>query len=627
MDLKTLRCIQMLGFSFTKFDKLREKLEIEDFDEIQFDQNLDEANFLENLANCSKGENSRFSSISDVENFIIKFLSTEIGKNPFFKKISRKIFLDNAELSTIPTKKGKRNINWMNPLFTIKKLTKKPISQFFDEFENPSSHSEAMLEQYALLTDALERGYIKREFSFKDDLDQSRKYGQLEKTLLSIYSEPLSESQKVTELRSQIVLKAIETHFLPDCIAFADDLLLEKSQNFIAANCSKALYEEYLVRERLWKNDFGGSVIAIALCDGEEPSCCAVLDQNGLLMDYAIFRFLKFAQSSGKNAKKDQNVRILKKKEDLKTFKELILEHSPDLVVIGASHFRCDKVLSDIESVCSVSEKRISCELVKPQIAKIFERSSRAENEFFGYPAGIRNAVSLGRFAIDPLSEICYMTFGDLSEQNDILSLKLDKDFKLVPKMKLMERLTETLVSFVNRVGVELSKGVLEHPHKKAVLQFVSGLSPKMAELIAKKSKNGIQSRAELFGIISGFPKIYQNCVGFLRLSSSEQKEMNRINLGETRIKPDLLPLTEKILKFALREANVDFAEKTKVEKLAKMAKKNLKAILNFDCEKCLKEFMSGDNEENGFGEENLKYFINLIIDEIKNPFQVGELK
>ena len=76
------------------------------------------------------------------------------------------------------------------------------------------------------------------------------------------------------------------------------------------------------------------------------------------------------------------------------------------------------------------------CEIrmVDPCVSRVYRESEMAEEELQSYPRGLRQAVSLGRFCLDPVSELCRLWHIDkINNINHILTLSLHPDLKYVP--------------------------------------------------------------------------------------------------------------------------------------------------------------------------------------------------
>ncbi|MEG2665808.1 MAG: Tex-like N-terminal domain-containing protein, partial [Bacteroidales bacterium] len=107
--------------------------------------------------------------------------------------------------------------------------------------------------------------------------------------------------------------------------------------------------------------------------------------------------------------------------------------------------------------------------IVNESGASIYSASVVAREEFGDYDITVRGAVSIGRRLLDPLSELVKV---------DPKSIGVGQYQHDVDATDLQVALTDTVVSCVNRVGVELNTA------SKELLSYVSGLTPTVAENI-----------------------------------------------------------------------------------------------------------------------------------------------
>jgi transcription elongation factor SPT6 len=247
-------------------------------------------------------------------------------------------------------------------------------------------------------------------------------------------------------------------------------------------------------------------------------------------------------------------------------------------------------------------------ELADPEVGRVFMSSARSQLEFKEYPKGIRQAVSTGRRALDPVSELSYMHFEDSDHgdrdnlgSNDLLSLNLHALQHSIPNEQLMRGLRRQLIRVVNTVGVDINK-IIGRPFLHGPLQFVAGLGPRKAKSLLDQlqSRGFVPSRvalkqrskaAELDDDDDGHSEVkgpqtvgylgnvvWHNCVGFLRIHGnaamkenaaiSEAKESSASPLlDSTRIHPESYELAEQVIRDALGEELPDLNVEDEDEK------------------------------------------------------------
>ena len=263
-----------------------------------------------------------------------------------------------------------------------------------------------------------------------------------------------------------------------------------------------------------------------------------------------------------KNEKEASRIKLL----------NLIKTYNINLIAIGngtASRESEEFVANTIKDL-----KDVYYTIVSEAGASVYSASKEAQREFPDYEVQERSAVSIGRRVIDPLSELVKIdpkSIGVGEYQHDVNS------------KKLTESLDNTVSKVVNEVGVNINTA------SNFILKYVSGLTTTVINKIQKfKEKKEFTSREEIKKLTTD--KVYEQCVGFLRINNS-------INpLDNTGIHPESYELTSKLLKLL----NLDIKDIKTEEFKHKLE--------NIDLEKLTKELNSDI------------YTVTDIIKELKNP-------
>lgn len=263
-----------------------------------------------------------------------------------------------------------------------------------------------------------------------------------------------------------------------------------------------------------------------------------------------------------KNEKEASRIKLL----------NLIKTYNINLIAIGngtASRESEEFVANTIKDL-----KDVYYTIVSEAGASVYSASKEAQREFPNYEVQERSAVSIGRRVIDPLSELVKIdpkSIGVGEYQHDVNS------------KKLTESLDNTVSKVVNEVGVNINTA------SNFILKYVSGLTTTVINKIQKfKEKKEFTSREEIKKLTTD--KVYEQCVGFLRINNS-------INpLDNTGIHPESYELTSKLLKLL----NLDIKDIKTEEFKHKLE--------NIDLEKLTKELNSDI------------YTVTDIIKELKNP-------
>lgn len=191
--------------------------------------------------------------------------------------------------------------------------------------------------------------------------------------------------------------------------------------------------------------------------------------------------------------------------------------------------------------------------------ASVYSASDVARREFPDYDVTVRGAVSIGRRLMDPLSELVKI---------DPKSIGVGQYQHDVDQKMLAESLSDTVVSCVNSVGVELNTSSRE------LLSYVSGIGPALAEkIVAHRNKNGAFASREALHDVKGLgDKAFEQCAGFLRVRESANP------LDKSAVHPERYALVEKMT------ASVGTDVETLMKDKELRAKINLQDFVTPDC-------------------------------------------
>lgn len=162
--------------------------------------------------------------------------------------------------------------------------------------------------------------------------------------------------------------------------------------------------------------------------------------------------------------------------------------------------------------------------------ASIYSASEAAREEFPNEDITVRGAVSIGRRLMDPLAELVKI---------DPKSIGVGQYQHDVNQAALKRALDDTVVSCVNRVGVEVNTA------SKQLLSYVSGLNAGIAaEIVAYRDAHGaFRSRGELKRVPRLGEKTFEQCAGFLRIRGGEHP------LDASAVHPERYALVERMAK------------------------------------------------------------------------------
>jgi uncharacterized protein len=228
---------------------------------------------------------------------------------------------------------------------------------------------------------------------------------------------------------------------------------------------------------------------------------------------------------------------------------ELIKKYNLNLIVIGngTASRETQKFIVDTIKKHNLNLKYIFSD---ESGASVYSASKLAVKEFPDLDVTVRGAISIGRRVQDPLAEFVKIDPKSLG----VGQYQHDMNQKL-----LKEKLENTVEHVVNLVGVNLNTA------SAALLQYISGITPKLAENIVKyREENGpFKSRAELLNVNGFGPKAFEQAAGFLRIFDGENP------LEITGIHPESYEKTEELLNF-LGFKKEDILNEEKLEMIRK---------------------------------------------------------
>jgi len=177
-------------------------------------------------------------------------------------------------------------------------------------------------------------------------------------------------------------------------------------------------------------------------------------------------------------------------------------------------------------------DRDLTAVMVNESGASVYSASAIARKEFPDYDVTVRGAVSIGRRLMDPLAELVKIdpkAIGVGQYQHDV-------------NQKLLHESLQTTVELcVNNVGVELNTA------SSALLSYVSGIGPKLAEQIVQDRtlKGDFKTRDELKKVKGLGSKAFEQSAGFLRIKNGTNP------LDASAVHPENYPVVKQMSKKA----------------------------------------------------------------------------
>ncbi|CAG8779175.1 15188_t:CDS:2, partial [Acaulospora morrowiae] len=209
----------------------------------------------------------------------------------------------------------------------------------------------------------------------------------------------------------------------------------------------------------------------------------------------------------------------------------------------GRTKFLLETVQDAVEYYRTHGGEDIPVMAINDDVAKLYMLSQRGKREFPEYNDVVRYCISLARMLQCPISEYAAL-------EDKIASIVYNPLQKLLPREKLLECLHRAFINIVNEIGVSINDVI--HTHNKLdLLQYVSGLGPRKAEVLVKKilseSNLELERREEMQTNGSMGNKVFTNCAGFIRVRPKRVGSFD-----DTRIHPTYYILARKMVCDAL---------------------------------------------------------------------------
>ena len=378
-----------------------------------------------------------------------------------------------------------------------------------------------------------------------------------------IYSKMKNENKESSKIIFESIEDSLKRLIIPSVIRE-----IRKELSEVAEDGAIIIFKENL-KSLLMQPPIKGKFV-MAVDPGFRTGCkvCILDDMGKYLTSTAIYPNEPFK-------KVDESKKILK---------ELIYDYNVNLISLGngTASRETEEIIGEvIQEVKDEKNMDLSYVIVSEAGASVYSASELASKEYPNLDVTVRGAISIGRRLQDPLVELVKIdpkSIGVGQYQHDINSKKLEESLRTV------------IEDCVNSVGVDLNIAT------PAILSYISGINSSIAENIVKyREENGkFKNRNELLKVKRLGNKVYEQCVGFLRISDGDN------GLDNTSVHPESYDATKKFLEIL----NLDIDElkyRGKIDNLDERLK-------NFNKKDILSEL--------GIGEITL----DDIIKELKKP-------
>ncbi|KAH8116918.1 transcription elongation factor SPT6 [Phellopilus nigrolimitatus] len=552
-------------------------------------------------------------------------IASELGVDPLLRRHVREAFKNFAQVSVLPTERGKHKIDEYHAYHNFKYLLNKPVTDMLrsTQFLNILAAEAELLVTVSIF------------------LPTDVKQMLVNQLVEAFTSDSFSETAKAwNEERSLVVQEAVEKHLIPIGVKWVREYVREEVEDYLAKSCGDAFYEKIDV----------APYAPPELQDGEQASVLAVSWGKGDPKKDEIN--LVFLDEAGR-LREHLPIDNLTDDKNEKEFLDLVKRRKPDVIVVGGLTIQTTKLSQQLKEALIPPPKpdenleppvwgdggnsrddidpsrKVPVIYVQDEVARLYQHSKRAGDEFPHLPLIARYCVGLARYAQNPLNE-----FAALGP--DLTAITFDEVAQpLVPKEKLLSALERALVDVVNKVGVDINRAVSD-PYHATLLPYIAGLGPRKARFLIRKIVRiggNVVNRGQFITQQLLTLVIFMNAAGFLRIAQDpdykQPKSRSGANasyadtpdpLDDTRVHPEDYDLARKMAIDALEldEEDVHDDHPSNVVSLIMKDNDNVRKLdeLNLD------EFAISMQETSG---DLKRHTLNVIRAELIRPF--GELR
>ena len=501
-------------------------------------------------------------------------LAHEIGKEPALRREVRTLFRTSALLDVEPTERGMTRIDEAHPYYNFKFLRAKPVHAIL---QNAS--------QLLQIVHAEEERLV--HVTLRLPTDTANK---LEQRLQDQFvSDGVSaRSQAWNDERRAVIEEVCASFLLPLGRAWTREWILEECREALLRQCEQKLTQRVeggpvqsagmLSRQGdpEWDEQVSHvpRVLAVSHGSGDPRTSKVVaicLDEDGHLIERVTYDTLRPLRGAAVEAGDDSDVQEDPRAE----FTKLVRRRHPDVIVVNgfSAHAQELKVIVQ-DLVSSAYEERVREEglegiaaeharmdvvSVYDDVARLYQHSARAAEEFPELSVLARYCVGLARYAQSPVNE-----FAALGA--DLTAVQFDPAQRLLPTERLRVCLERAIVMLVNDIGLDLQIA-LTNTYVQHMLPFIAGLGPRKAQALLNAIRtrlDGIVVNREVLvrrGLLSFV--VWNNAISFLRIDQDAaadalDDEAQPDVLDTTRIHPEDYDFPRQIARDALNKHEED---------------------------------------------------------------------
>ena len=230
--------------------------------------------------------------------------------------------------------------------------------------------------------------------------------------LAPMYIAPSSKAEW-KELRLRILKDALNLYLVPTALKWLKRKMLEHDEERVIGDAVAELkILANVAGERAALR--GKTLLSIIVGEESSPSFLVLLNHFGDVIDETMLHYMKthirLNPNSNTVISTHDRLQLEKKNGDLKLLREFVEQHKPSLIVIDAGNLLARALKADIEKALASNDysdgTTVRVEFVDPCVSLLYRNSDDAIKEFQSWSVCQRQAVSLGRFVLDPVTEL-----------------------------------------------------------------------------------------------------------------------------------------------------------------------------------------------------------------------------
>lgn len=370
----------------------------------------------------------------------VRMVGWQLASDPLVRRTLREAYFERARISCRPTSLGLKVIDEHHPLYAVKYLKDKPVTDLQGD-------------QFLRLKCGVEDKLM--TFSLGDTIEGNTTTNFLDEVKQLYYRDEFSQVvQDWNELRGRAVTFAYK-RVIEDLKRELSQRLLREARDHVMEQCCSKLYNWIKVAPYDpgdfsdedaddWDTSKGFRVFSVAYVPDLSQAafgCC--IDIDGDCCEYIRLPHLL----KRRNAYNERDA--MAKEHDIRRMQDFVIRRKPHVIAVSGESRDALMVKEDLIQILKDLEEqeqfpKINVEIIENNLADIYAMSKKGEADFLDYPPLLRQAISIGRRVQDPLIEFSQLCNPD----EELLNIKFHP---LQDQLNGSELLNALYIEFVNR--------------------------------------------------------------------------------------------------------------------------------------------------------------------------------